>query len=50
MEAADPDGGERVGIRQVVVVRGERGAATADGAPESELLRHGGAGIVREEG
>jgi hypothetical protein len=43
VEAADPDGGQQVRVgHKVVVVRGEHGAAASDGAPESEVLGHGG--------
>jgi hypothetical protein len=52
VEAADPVGGQRVRIGHevvVVVVRGERGAATSDGAPESEVLGHGGVGVHHHE-
>jgi hypothetical protein len=52
VEAADPVGGQRVRVGHevvVVVVRGERGAAASDGAPESEVLGHGGVGVHRRE-
>ena len=54
VEAADPYGGERVGVAMrawvrrgmlllpVVVVGATRGATALDGAPEREVLRHGG--------
>jgi hypothetical protein len=42
MEAADPEGGERVVRgREALVVGGQRGAAASYGAPEREVLRHG---------
>ena len=42
MEAADPDGGERVVRgREALVVGGQRGAAASYGAPEREVIRHG---------
>ena len=42
MEAADPDGGERVGSgRKALVVMGQRGAAASYGAAGRAVLRHG---------
>jgi len=42
VEAADPDGGERVVRgREALVVGGQRGAAASYGALEREVLRHG---------
>jgi hypothetical protein len=42
VEAADPDGGERVGRRrEALLVRGQRGAAASYGAAGRGVLRHG---------